>query len=117
MQPIIEVPPIEIKTAVDLYHFVVIHLTLFLTFLKLLMLFEGILFVRVSNNLSFCTLDNLEIFPLTPRYLALFTVSFLAPSRYIGKTPTDKTQYNFQKGCPFFISALHTAVLIIRRRY
>lgn len=100
----------------ELYHFVVIHVLLFLTFLKLLMLCEGLLFVRIGSY-GICTLDNLEVFPLTPRYLALFTVSFLAFSDFIGKTTTDLTQHNFQKGCPFFIAALHTCILIMRRRY
>ena len=90
---------------------------MFLTFLKILMLCDGILFVRVIERSSICTLDNLEIFPLTPRYLSLFTVSFFSFSEYIGKTSTDRTQYNFQKGCPFFISVLHSMILIMRRRY
>lgn len=82
-----------------------------------MMLCEGLLFLRISENPFFSTLDNLEVFPLTPRYLALFTVSFFAFSEYIGKTNTDRTQYNFQKSCPFFIAALHTIILIMRRRY
>lgn len=60
-----------------------------------MMLCEGLLFVKISDSYSVCTIDNLEIFPLTPRYLALFTISFFAFSEYIGKTPTDRTQYNF----------------------
>lgn len=104
------------RTALELYHFVIIHLTLFLTLLKLLMLCDGFLFVRVFENHSVSTMDNLEIFPFTPRYLALFTVSFLSSSEYIGKTSTDKTQYNFQKACPFFIAVLHSWILIMRRR-
>jgi hypothetical protein len=83
------------RNALEVYHFIILHLTLFLTFLKFLMLCEGVLFVRISNNPLISTLDNLEIFPMTPRYLALFTVSFFAFSEYIGKTPTDRTQYNF----------------------
>lgn len=105
------------RNALELYHFIIIHLTLFLTFLKILMLCEGVLFVRISSNMLVTTLDNLEIFPMTPRYLALFTVSFFAFSEYIGKTPTDRTQYNFQKGCPFFIAGLHSMILVMRRRY
>ena len=54
---------------------------------------------------------------MTPRYLSVFTVSFLSFSEYIGKTSTDKTQYNFQKNCPFYIAALHTIILVMRRRY
>ena len=88
-----------------------------MTFLKLIMLFEGLLFVRVIENSSICTLDNLEIFPLTPRYLSVFTVSFFSFSEYIGKTSTDKTQYIFQKSCPFFIASLHSIILVMRRRY
>lgn len=105
------------RNALELYHFMIIHLTMFLTFLKILMLCEGLLFVRISDNYLISTLDNLEIFPLTPRYLSLFTVSFFAFSEYIGKTPTDRTQYNFQKGCPFFIAGLHTVILVMRHRY
>jgi hypothetical protein len=37
----------------------------------------------------------LEVFPLTPRYLSLFTISFFSSSVFIGKTATDRTQYNF----------------------
>ena len=54
----------------------VINLTVFITFLKLNMLLEGMLFVRVSDNAFISTIDNMEVFPLTPRYLALFSVSF-----------------------------------------
>jgi hypothetical protein len=36
---------------------------------------------------------------------------------FIGKTATDRTQYNFQKSCPFFIAGLHTIILVMRRRY
>jgi hypothetical protein len=85
--------------------------------MKLVMLFEGLLFVRVIEGTSVCTLDNLEIFPLTPRYLSVFTVSFFSFSDYIGKTSTDRTQYNFLKSCPFFIAGLHTIILLMRRRY
>jgi hypothetical protein len=66
-------------------------MTLLLTFMKLMMLFEGLLFVKVSESSSICTLDNLEIFPLTPRYLSLFTVSFFSSSVFIGKTHIDIT--------------------------
>jgi hypothetical protein len=114
--PIIQLTPISVKTVMELYHFVVIHIMLFVTFLKLMMLFDGLLFVRVNDSYSICTIDNTEIFPLTPRYLALFTVSFLSFSEYIGKTVTDLTQYNFQRGCPFLISALHTSIVVMRRR-
>ena len=94
-----------------------LNIVLFLTFMKLVMLFEGLLFVRVIEGTSVCTLDNLEIFPLTPRYLSVFTVSFFSFSDYIGKTSTDRTQYNFLKSCPFFIAGLHTIILLMRRRY
>lgn len=83
------------RTSLEFYHMIVIYIILFLTFLKLVMLCEGILFVRVSDNESISTMDNLEIFPLTPRYLSMFTVSFFGLSEYIGKTATDRTQYNF----------------------
>lgn len=105
------------RTVVELYHFVVIHVVVFVTFLKVSMLFEGLLFVRLNEYYSVCTMDNLEVFPLTPRYLALFTVSFLQFSEYIGKTSMDATQHNFQKGCPFLIAALHTVIVVMRRRY
>ena len=105
------------SSTVDLYHFMIINLTIFLTFLKLVMLLEGILFVRISDNAYISTMDNLEIFPLTPRYLALFSVSFFAAGEFIGKTQTDRTQFNFQRRCPFFIAALHTLILVMRRRY
>jgi branched-subunit amino acid transport protein len=88
-----------------------------MSFMKLMMLFEGILFVKVNESSSICTLDNLEVFPLTPRYLSLFTISFFSSSVFIGKTATDRTQYNFQKSCPFFIAGLHTIILVMRRRY
>ena len=90
---------------------------LLMSFMKLMMLFEGILFVKVNESTSICTLDNLEVFPLTPRYLSIFTVSFFSSSVFIGKTATDRTQYNFQKSCPFFIAGLHTIILVMRRRY
>ncbi len=115
--PIIQVNPIQIRSALELYHFIVINIVLLITFLKLIMLFEGLLFVRVIEGSNICTLDNLEIFPLTPRYLSVYTVSFFAFSDYIGKTSTDRTQYNFQKSCPFFIAGLHTIILVMRRRY
>lgn len=105
------------SSTIDLYHFMIINLTIFLTFLKLVMLLEGILFVRISDNAYISTMDNLEIFPLTPRYLALFSVSFFAAGEFIGKTQTDRTQFNFQRRCPFFIAALHTLILVMRRRY
>jgi hypothetical protein len=88
-----------------------------MSFMKLMMLFEGILFVKVNESSSICTLDTLEVFPLTPRYLSLFTISFFSSSVFIGKTATDRTQYNFQKSCPFFIAGLHTIILVMRRRY
>jgi hypothetical protein len=117
-----QVFPLAVKNTHDFYHFLVLHLALFLTFLKLALLCEGLLFVRVTPGsvplaMIAPILDNLEIFPLTPRYLALFTVSFFAASEFIGKTPTDRTQYNFQKRCPYFIAALHSAILVMRRRY
>jgi branched-subunit amino acid transport protein len=92
-------------------------ITLLLTFMKVMMLFEGLLFVKINESSSICTLDNLEIFPLTPRYLSMFTVSFFSSSVFIGKTSTDRTQYNFQKSCPYFIAGLHTIILVMRRRY
>ncbi len=102
---------------VDLYHFMIINLTVFITFLKLNLLLEGMLYVRVSNNSFISTIDNMEVFPLTPRYLALFSVSFFYQGEYIGKTQTDRTQFNFTRRCPYFIASLHTLILLMRRRY
>jgi len=112
-----QVPPIRITNMVDLYHFMVINFTVFLTFLKLVLLLEGFLFVRVSESTFVSILDNMEVFPLTPRYIALFSVSFFFQGEFIGKTPTDRTQFNFMKRCPYFIASLHTLILLMRRRY
>ena len=117
INPIIELYPIKITNGIELYHFIVMKVCLLMSFMKLMMLFEGILFVKVNESSSICTLDNLEVFPLTPRYLSLFTISFFSSSVFIGKTATDRTQYNFQKSCPFFIAGLHTIILVMRRRY
>lgn len=95
INPILELYPIKVTNGLELYHFIVMKISLLLTFMKLMMLFEGILFVKVNDSTTVCTLDNLEIFPLTPRYLSLFTISFFSSSVFIGKTKTDRTQYNF----------------------
>lgn len=86
LQPVMQVPPIKIMNMVDLYHFMVINFTVFLTFLKLVLLLEGFLFVRVSESSFISILDNMEVFPLTPRYIALFSVSFFYQGEFIGKT-------------------------------
>jgi hypothetical protein len=112
-----QVPPIKIMNMVDLYHFMVINMTIFLTFLKLALLLEGYIFVRVSDSAFVSILDNMEVFPLTPRYIALFSVSFFYQGEFIGKTQTDRTQFNFMRRCPYFIASLHTLILLMRRRY
>lgn len=80
------------------------------------MINQGILFIRVTN-FPINTLDNLEMFPHSPRLLSLFTVSFFAFSQHIGRTSIDKSQYFFQKVVPFLISLLHSSILILKRRY
>jgi hypothetical protein len=88
-QCIIQVDRITWRSSLEFYHLSVLYFILFLTFSKLLMLHAGILFIRV-NSFTINTLDNLEMFVNSPRMLALYTVSFLAFSSYVGKSPVDK---------------------------
>ncbi len=62
-------------------------------------------------------MDNLEVFPNSPRLLSLFTISFLSFSQYIGKTLLDKTQYDFIKIVPFAIVPVHSLILIFKRKF
>lgn len=62
-------------------------------------------------------MDNLEVFPNSPRLLSLFTISFLAYSSYIGKTLIDKSQYNFIKIVPFAIVPIHSLILLFKRKF
>lgn len=100
----------------EFYHLIVLLFILFLTFSKLLMLQHGILFVRV-NSWFVNTLDNLEMFTNSQRILALYSVSFLAFSSYIGKSSMDKQQYFFQKVTPFFIALIHSAIMVLKRKF
>lgn len=100
----------------EFYHLSVMFFILLLTLVKLLMLSMGVLFVRITS-FTVNTLDNLEMFTNSPRVLALFTISFLAFSSYVGKSPVDKQQYFFQKVLPFFIVLVHSAILLLKRKF
>ncbi len=88
-QNIIEVERLSWRSSLEFYHLSVMGFLLLLTLAKLLMLNVGVLFVRITS-FTVNTLDNLEMFTNSPRVLALFTVSFLAFSSYVGKSPVDK---------------------------
>ncbi|CDW77602.1 UNKNOWN [Stylonychia lemnae] len=113
-QSLIQVHGLTWRSSLEFYHLCVILFILFMTFVKLIMLHQGVLFVRMTS-FSINTLDNLEMFTNSPRVLALFTVSFLAFSQFVGRTSTDKQQYFFQKIIPFFIVIIHSAAMLLKR--
>ena len=115
-QCIIQVDRITWKSSLEFYHLTVLCFILFLTFSKLLMLHHGILFVRIDSWFV-NTLDNLEMFTNSQRVLALYSVSFLAFSSYVGKSSMDKQQYFFQKITPFFIALIHSAIMVLKRKF
>ena len=76
----------------------------------------GILFIKIISS-DGITLDNLEVFPNSPRLLSIFTISFLAFSSFVGKTVIDKSQYNFIKTVPFAIIPVHSVILLFKRKF
>lgn len=92
-----------------------INFILGLTFLKILMLSSSILFIKITSE--GLTLDNLELFPNSPRILSLFTISFLSYSQFVGQTSIDKTQYAFLKVIPFAIILFHTSIILFKRKF
>ena len=115
-QSLLQVDPISIRSSLEFYHFVVLHTILYVTFAKLVMLHFGLLFVNITS-FPLNLLDNTELFPSSPRLLALFTVSYFAFSQFIGRTSLDRTQYQFQKLVPFLIALLHSVILLLKRGY
>mmetsp|Transcript_28628 Transcript_28628/g.27611 ORF Transcript_28628/g.27611 Transcript_28628/m.27611 type:complete len:234 (+) Transcript_28628:797-1498(+) len=92
------------------------HVVVVFTFFKLCMVQGGVLFVHLfwKNGLI---LDNLEVFPNSPRLLSLFTISFLSFSQYIGKTIIDNSQYKFIKAVPFAVVPMHSLILLFKRKF
>lgn len=96
----------------EFYHVAVMGSLLTLTLCKVFLCQKGLYFVKICGM----TLDNMEVFPLSARYMALFTISFLAFSKYIGRTSFDQQQYNFLKAVPFAITIFHTSIQIMKHR-
>ena len=113
--PLIQIEPLSIHSSLEFYHVVVLHFYLFLTLLKLLMLNSAVLFIKITNE--GITLDNMELFPNSPWILALFTISFLSFSSYVGRTTIDRTQYAFLKVVPFAIVLIHSSILLFKRKF
>ena len=74
---------------VDFYHFSCLLVIVFLSTLKLGMLYEERLFVTVGGLTNLFTtgliFDGLETVIHSPRYLCLFTISLLYNTKFIGK--------------------------------
>lgn len=109
--------PLSIRSSLEFYHFVVLHVILLMTLIKIVLLYNGTLFLKVITGFPITTLTSLEIFPVSPRYLALFTVSYLSFSHFKGKTQIDRAQYVFQKVVPFGVAVLHWITMLLKRRF
>jgi hypothetical protein len=101
--------------------FIGIELTvLWISLIKLGMLFDGKLFVVVGGFLTpmngGLVFDSLELACSSPRMLSAFTICYFARSKFIGVPNTPYAlQYTILKKMPYYIASFHTFDQIIRR--
>jgi hypothetical protein len=96
------------------FFFIGIEVTLLLiSIIKFGLLKSGKLFVVIGGALSPLNggiiFDGLENVINSPRFLSVFTICYLARSRFLGGTNTPHAlQYTILKRFPFYIASLFT---------
>jgi len=99
---------------IECFHIGVLATVLVTTFFKIVLIQSNVYFIKLT---SFgLTLSSLELFPISPRILSLFTSAIFACSEYTGISALDKKQYILLRIAPFSIGLMHTLILLIKRQ-